>query len=193
MLPAAGFLFVYWVMCFKWLLSLEEARRADRLMLALGVIGTAFLILYATFLGSDGDTYRLLRRYGTVVYFGFTYLAQVLLTRRLAQLLPSSTLVRWQIGLLAFILVTGLVFAAAANLVEDDDYLQNISEWNCASALTAFPLLTWLLWRRTGFRVSVATPSRMTPRRGQPSPGGMSACSLANRFVTSGIAYMRSR
>ena len=47
----------------------------------------------------------------------------------------------------------GLAFTVLANFFEDDDFLQNISEWNFASALTAFPLLTWFLWRHTGFQV----------------------------------------
>ena len=153
MLPVAGFTFIYWVLCLRWLELVAEPNRIDQVIFGLGMIGTAFLVLYVTFLGSDGDTYRMLRRYGTVVYFGFTYLAQLLFARRIMQTDIESPIVAWKYGLAMFMLVTGLVFATAANFFEDDDFLQNISEWNCASALTAFPLLTWLLWRHTGFSV----------------------------------------
>lgn len=153
MLPVAGFTFIYWVLCLRWLELVAEPNRIDQVIFSLGMIGTAFLVLYVTFLGSDGDTYRALRRYGTVVYFGFTYLAQLLFARRIVQSNIKSRIVMWKYGLAIFMLVTGLVFATAANFFEDDDFLQNISEWNCASALTAFPLLTWLLWRQTGFAV----------------------------------------
>ncbi len=153
MLPAAGLTFVYWMLCRRWLSLLDARPGIDNSIFALGFIGTAFLVLYVTFLGSDGDVYRNLRRYGTVVYFGFTYLAQVLMAKRLVDLKLDSPIVRWKCGLAAFMLITGLSFATAANFFTDDDFLQNISEWNCASALSAFPLLTWLLWRRTGFEV----------------------------------------
>lgn len=151
MLPAAGFTFIYWVLCLQWLRLIAAPSRVDHAIFTLGMIGTTFLVLYVTFLGSEGDTYRALRRYGTVVYFGFTYLAQLLFAKRILQSDISSRIVTWKYGLAIFMLVTGLVFAAAANFFDNDDFLQNISEWNCASALTAFPLLTWLLWRHTGF------------------------------------------
>ena len=153
MLPAAGFTFIYWVLCVRWLALIAEPSRLDNTIFGLGTIGTTFLVLYVVFLGSEGEVYRDLRRYGTVVYFGFTYLAQVLLAKKIVDSKLESVVVVWKYRLAAFILVTGLLFALAANFFEDDDFLQNISEWNCATALTAFPLLTWLLWRRTGFEV----------------------------------------
>lgn len=160
MLPAAGFTFIYWVLCMRWLELVAPPSRLDAVIFALGMIGTMFLVLYVTFLGSDGEAYRALRRYGTVVYFGFTYLAQLLFARRILHSEIRSHIVAWKYGLAIFMLVTGLAFATAANFFEDDDFLQNISEWNCATALTAFPLLTWLLWRQTGFTVCYALKKR---------------------------------
>ena len=40
-------------------------------MLALGAMSAMALAVYATFLGTEGEAYRFLRRYGVVVYFGF--------------------------------------------------------------------------------------------------------------------------
>ena len=157
MLPAAGMMMVYWVLCFKWLEQLDRLQRIDRIILTLGLVGSLFLILYVTFLGSSGDVYRALRRYGTVVYFGFTYLAQLLLARRLQELALPSPVVQWKVRIAVFMFFGGLAFGTLANFFEDDDFLQNISEWNFASALTAFPLLTWLLWRHTNFTVSFKT------------------------------------
>ena len=51
------------------------------------------LVVYATFLGTEGPTYRWLRRYGTVVYFGFTCLC-LLLTGRGVSRLSARGLVR---------------------------------------------------------------------------------------------------
>ncbi len=153
MLPAAGFTFVYWVLCYRWLGLIAEPARVDRVILGLGLIGTTFLVLYVTFLGSDGEAYRNMRRYGTVVYFGFTYLAQLLFAKRILASNVSSRFVSWKFRLAIFMFFGGLAFGILANFFTDDDFLQNISEWNFASALTAFPLLTWILWRHSGFHV----------------------------------------
>ena len=153
MLPAAGFTFIYWILTYQWLNLVDAHGPGHRVILWLGLIGTAFLVLYVTFLGSDGDVYRALRRYGTVFYFGLTYLAQLLVARRVIECGLPSPIVRWKLRLAVFMLIGGLSFAVLANFFEDDDFLQNISEWNFASALTAFPLLTWIMWRHTGFHV----------------------------------------
>ncbi|XOV83598.1 MAG: hypothetical protein ACFHXK_00455 [bacterium] len=153
MLPAAGLTLIYWILCYRWLNLIITPARVDQVILSLGLTGALFLILYVTFLGSDGDTYRNLRRYGTVVFFGFTFLAQLLFSKRIIDADVNSPMVRWKYRMAIFMFWGGLAFAVLANFFEDDDFLQNISEWNFASALTAFPLLTWFLWRHTGFRV----------------------------------------
>ena len=43
----------------------------------LGMMGALFFLVYAAALGTDGDVYRWMRRYGVVFYFGLTGLAQV--------------------------------------------------------------------------------------------------------------------
>ncbi|MCZ6855230.1 MAG: hypothetical protein O7G86_15070 [Gammaproteobacteria bacterium] len=154
MLPSAAFAMIYWLICFHWLRLMGGGVTAiDRAIVVLGITGAIFLVLYATFLGSSGDTYRLMRRYGTVVYFGFTYLAQLLLSYRARSLGITSPIVSWKVGLGLGMLIGGLILAVLINFVEDDDHLENISEWNFATALTFYPVLTWLLWRQTGFRV----------------------------------------
>ena len=155
MMPAAGFMVIYWVLSYRWLSLVAVPARVDKVILALGLVGTLFLVLYVTFLGSSGDVYRAMRRYGTVVYFGCTYLAQLLFAKRIMENV-TSPIVNWKYRLAIFMFVGGLAFAILANFFEDDDFLQNISEWNFASALTIFPLLTWVLWRHTGFEVGFA-------------------------------------
>lgn len=153
MMPAAGFMVIYWVLSYRWLGLIAPRVRVDKFILTLGLVGTVFLILYVTFLGSSGDVYRALRRYGTVVFFGCTYLAQLLFAKRIMENVVSP-IVTWKYRLAIFMFIGGLAFAVLANFFEDDDFLQNISEWNFASALTIFPLLTWILWRHTGFEVA---------------------------------------
>lgn len=157
MLPAAGIIAVYWLMCASWLEHLGASRNPIRGMLGLGLIAAAFLALYATFLGSDGDVYRTLRRYGTVVFFSFSFLAQIVMTRALGALrdgdVPAS-LLRWKVRMLATMLIGGLAFTAAGYVAEvidiDNDAIENRAEWIMAALLTVFPVLTWAMWRRTG-------------------------------------------
>ncbi len=158
MLPVAGLTIVYWKLCHDWLAALgDSAIRLRSTMLWLGLISSLALILYTTFLGSDGDGYRLMRRFGTVIYFGFTYLAQVLLAARIRSLslyYPDlQDIARLKLAMCALILVGGLLLAATANLFEDDDAIQNIAEWNVTTMMTFYPFLTWLLWRRSNFEV----------------------------------------
>ncbi len=158
MLPVAGLTIVYWKLCHDWLVALGDSSSSSRsIMLWLGLISSLALILYTTFLGSDGDGYRYLRRFGTVIYFGFTYLAQVLLAARINSLLPQhpnlQNIVRLKLAMCGLILAGGLLLAATANLFEDDDAIQNIAEWNVATMMTFYPFLTWLLWRRSNFEV----------------------------------------
>ena len=153
MLPAAGFWLVYWVLCGHWLRCLGETVRWRSAVVTTGVVGALFLVLYTTFLGSEGDVYRSMRRYGTVVFFGCSFLAQLLLAYRAQIVLGDTRLMRLKVLLCLAALVEGLVLGVATNFFEDDDWLENLTEWHAASAVTFYPFLTWLLWRNTGWTV----------------------------------------
>ena len=153
-LPAAALLAGYWILCGEWLRAAGDSRVGwRRCMVAVGVIGAVALVVYATFLGSDGETYRALRRYGTVVFFGLTYIAEAMLAQRMQTLLPRSTLSRITTALLLAMLLEGLVLGALVNLAGAPVALRNIAEWHVASALLFYPILTWLGWRQTEFTV----------------------------------------
>lgn len=79
MLPAATLQGLVWLLAAHWLQGALGPRRGLRWMAALGVLAAAALVLYATFLGTEGAAYRLLRQYGTVLYFGNTCLCMLLL------------------------------------------------------------------------------------------------------------------
>jgi len=74
-IPCAVLHALVWLLAHRWL-------RGGRWMVVLGVVSAIALAVYATFLGTEGEAYRFLRRYGVVVYFGFGYLAQLALMRR---------------------------------------------------------------------------------------------------------------
>ncbi|MEM6709774.1 MAG: hypothetical protein AAF648_13415 [Pseudomonadota bacterium] len=154
-LPAAGLLWFYWLLCAAWLEALDASAGLRHSILIIGQVSAVALVLYVTFLGSEGDVYRALRRYGTVVYFGGTYLTQLLLLKALRDLAVDPPFVRFLSWLAVLMLVGAASFAVVANLFPEEDVLQNISEWNFGTLLCAFPALTWWLWRRQDVRLEV--------------------------------------
>lgn len=160
MLPYATLLGLFWLACHRWLRELgDPTGPALRWMPWLGVIAAVFLVLYATFLGSEGDFYRLLRRYGVIVFFAFNFLAQILLTKRLYALERSHmpALPRWvpraKLALCSLTLLLGLANVAGGALLVDNDAFENVIEWNVALVMTLFFLVTWVAWRRTDYRL----------------------------------------
>ena len=161
MLPMATVLVLYWLLVYQWLQQLYyKISRGMRALRVLGVIGALFLILYATFLGTEGEVYRWLRRYGVTVYFAFTALAQLLFTQRLYQLSKRQVinkllfLVHCKMTLCVVMLVLGVVSAFIDVLVQDRNLksaLDNIIEWNFALAMTCHFYFSYLMFKKTGF------------------------------------------
>lgn len=122
--------------------------RHDALAL-LGLAGAAALVLYLLFLGTEGPVYRLLRRYGVTLYFGCTYLAQLLLARRLSgpRSLLSARHARWMLTLCALLLVLGLASIPISNFVADKDRIENVVEWNFALLMQLNFLFAWQAFR----------------------------------------------
>lgn len=160
-MPAAVFLALFWWLCRHWLQTLGEApgSRAGLALAWVGTIAAVFLLLYAVFLGSRGDTYNLLRRYGVSVYFSFSYLAQLLLLSRLRRLAARGRpaippwILRAKTLLAAVLLALGLGSIPVSNLVADKDPIENAIEWNFTLLLVSYYLLTWAAWRATGFHL----------------------------------------
>lgn len=150
MLPTAALIGLAWVLAHLRLRELAE-RQPHRLaaVRALGLIGALFLVLYASFLGIDGEVYQLLRRYGVTVYFSFTVLAQLLL----ASLLPVGPPRRALVALCALLLFLGLASIPLQHLMPDRDAALNAVEWCFALLMTlGFLLIAWD-WQRAGFRL----------------------------------------
>ena len=160
-LPAAVLQALTWLLCAGWLRELRgEARGAVRALPWLGILAGLFLVLYGTFLGTEGQAYRWMRRYGVIFYFGFTYLNMLITSGALWRLartgavVPLARLDRWLIALCAITLAIGLIQVFVPLVLDSEDLgnrLENILEWYVALAFTLFFLgLAWL-WRHTRF------------------------------------------
>lgn len=170
MLPAAVLQALTWLLCTAWLKDMgAPARGMVRALPWLGVLAGVFLVLYGTFLGTEGEAYRFMRRYGVIFYFGFTYLCMLTASGALWRLAESGTsmlpprLVRLLLALCVVTLAIGLVQAFVPKLLDDaelEDRLENILEWYAALAFTLFFLALAWTWRDSGFAARLTRTRR---------------------------------
>lgn len=170
MLPTAAALILFWVINHRWLnLMRAEPETRSTVILWLGVIGAVFLGVYVTFLGTEGDFQRLMRRYGIYVFFAFTALAQLLTARDMLATAEANgdrrirlhaLIILW---LCAGMLVMGLTNVVLKEVLPDPDPAENIIEWNFAILMQAFFLIAWRSWKHTGLeaRMLLGSPGRV--------------------------------
>lgn len=158
MLPCSMLLFFSWVFVREWLVGMRAcSRRRAGSIYALGAVGAVFLVFYVTWLGTDGEWYRWLRRYGVTFYFGGTALAQLLLVwvawpqrntlagGRLAR--PIAVLT----GLVSLQWLLGVSSVAKRLLLDDPDLIdriENIIEWCFGLPMAlAIVVVAWMFHR----------------------------------------------
>ena len=161
MLPSAVLLLLSWEFVREWLLGMKACgpRRAWTISL-LGVIGALFLVGYGTWLGTEGEWYKWLRRYGVIFYFGGTALAQLIMISVLwpaRERLARGNLagpIHLFLALISLQWVLGVFSASKRLIFEDPDFidrLENIIEWWYALPMSAgFIVLAWM-FSRSGF------------------------------------------
>jgi len=127
MLPLALVYFLYWRHANRHLSKLGYKGRTIEILGLVAVVGLACYILA---LGAVGDNFRLTRRIGIILYFGLTYLCQLLIVYRLDTLkVPDPTKI-WQQRLLGLILLIGLATLVLDLALSNYDDYENAFEWN---------------------------------------------------------------
>lgn len=160
-LPCALLVGIHWWLAARWL----RGRAGTSAGIAeMGAIGAVALAVYAAFLGSEGEMYRFLRRYGVIVYFGCSYLAQLLflrLARRSGGLdrLTATTMLTVCVAMLV-LGITNVVATALAGGTELQDRLENVLEWHLGVLLVAWFLVHAWLWRRDGYALATVQGDR---------------------------------
>ena len=162
LLPAAVLQALAWLLQAQALaLTARSAMRGSAIVLAvLGVAAGIALVLYGSFLGTEGATYRWLRRYGTVVYFGGTCLAMLVLGRALQRLQTLGALQlprgheRALLTLFGAIVLLGLGNTLAGLWADAalQDRIENATEWWGSLGLTLAFVTLADLWRHWGLR-----------------------------------------
>ncbi len=107
-------------------------------------MGAVFFAVYAAWLGTEGEVYRWLRRYGVVFYFAGTGLAHLLLAsmtwKRRNDLAwrGRAWAPRVYVGAVSMTWAIGVASAFKRRLAAPEliDVLENALEWNFALALS---------------------------------------------------------
>lgn len=170
LLPTAALLAVMWISVAPWLAGLRpESRSRARWIELTGFIGALFLVLYVAALGTEGPWYGWMRRYGVVMYFGLTALAQLLLVHALwplrseTRMRPLHGPLRALFALVCVEWLAGVASVAKRLLLTNPeliDRLENIIEWWFALALSAAFVALAELMRRSGYRLKAAFEDR---------------------------------
>lgn len=161
MLAEAVIMVAYWALCVAWLNSLYAAAgrpvRNGRLITVLGSTGAIFLMVYVTFLGTQGPAYEFMRRFGVYVYFAFSIIAQIMLVVRLrpvSRLLGLARLEKiasWQLAITMVPFALGLLNLLLKGTMEDADAAENVIEWVFALLMHLYFVLTYFAWKETDF------------------------------------------
>jgi Flp pilus assembly pilin Flp len=165
LLPAATLQALVWLLQAQALRAIggDAVRGSARALIVLGVMAGVALVTYGSFLGLDGEVYRFLRRYGTVVAFGGTCLAMLVVARALQRLqaLGQADVPRGHERALVVLLVAVVLLGvgnAVVGAVAGDalaDRVENVTEWWGALGLTLGFAVLASLWRRWDLRWGV--------------------------------------
>jgi hypothetical protein len=137
MLPAATLQALVWVAVARWLVQCGAGGRGVAWIAPLGVVAGIALVVYGSFLGTEGPIYRWLRQYGTVAYFGFTCLNLLLTGNAVQALVRVRKLImpRWlehaMVALASTLVLMGVgnAIVAAAFGEPLKGRLENVTEW----------------------------------------------------------------
>jgi len=160
MLPCAMLFAVFWWLQWRWLHG-AGGRTAQLLwMLGLGWLACLGLALYVIVLGEVGDWLRLQRRIGTILFFSFTFLAQLLLAAELRRIpagiaggdgepVRAAVFGRAMLRTCFLMLCIG-VGSVIIQAISDPwhDTVEDAIEWALALLLQVNFLIVSLLWRR---------------------------------------------
>ena len=144
MIPAAILLMWYWILAAR---KLDRFGNTAHTIPVIGVIGAIFLIVYTIALGAVGDMFQLQRRVGIIVFFTFTYLAQLLFTRRVEKLALSDPTRPIQLTLCSTVLAIGLLTLILDVTIENYDDYEDAFEWIIALLLQCYFIVSHWTWK----------------------------------------------
>ena len=164
-LPGAALQGLTWILVAHWLRPIApKHQRSLRFVPWLGLIAAIALIAYGTFLGTEGQAYRWLRAYGTVIYFGFTCIAMILAGGAIREAAGAQRIavpLRSDVALLGFagaLLALGVANAILGPMFDAQmkDKIENITEWWGSLVFTLVFMAIAAIWRRNRVSASMS-------------------------------------
>ena len=152
----------FWIYTSQWLLKLlGEVTRLSKTIMWLGIIGALFLMVYIDFLGTTGEINRFMRRYGIMIFFTFTPLAQVLLLKLHFKALSAAAsdnlkrpVLNFQLYVLLIMCIIGIV-SIILDVAQLKTYQsENIVEWTFAFLLNMYFAGMVIIWRDYRYHLS---------------------------------------
>ena len=148
LLPQAVLLVLCWALVRGWLHQRGINAGQTRNLLIAGVVGALALALYVDFLGSNGEFYQFMRRFGITFYFAGTGLAQLMTVRLLRPQGGQSVAQLWLWYLVLGQWLLAIVHVVLKIMLADYDRWENRLEWSLALLMTLwFAALAWQFHR----------------------------------------------
>jgi len=170
LIPCCIIMVLYWRATQLWFQRLTADGSAHRTVFLVGAAGALFLIIYADYLGSRGETYRWMRRYGIFMFFGLTPLAQLLQIRTLTKIArKDSRIARFNKlitlkGMFCFIMLGCGVASVGADWLGMKTYeIGSALEWVFAWFIFTYFLITAYIWLRLDLRFGLLPDPTTAP------------------------------
>ena len=161
MIAYAVLLIWFWIYAKHWLdLLCGHSTKVANVILWLGITAAISLIIYIDFLGTTGEINRFMRRYGIMVFFAFTPLAQLLMLRQhynILQAHPNKAIqprvLHYQLIIILLMFLIGVI-STALDISQIKTYeSENIVEWTFSLLLNMYFVGMILIWK--DFRYSL--------------------------------------
>ena len=155
MIAYAVLLIWFWIYAQQWLnLLYGHTTKVARVILWLGIVAAISLIIYIDFLGTTGEVNRFMRRYGIMIFFTFTPLAQLLMLKQHYNILPSipefaikPRVLHYQLFILLLMLIIGII-SITLDVTQNKTYeSENIVEWNFSLLLNMYFIGMIFIWK----------------------------------------------
>jgi len=158
-IPTAVLMMIYWRLSFEWLKALGTPMVwLNRAMAWLGMTAALGLFVYSSLLGEAGDLYRLLRRIGMILFYVFTYPAQLLMTVQVASVagtrgVPvSASTYRSLVAVCGAVAILGAISLLSWAFYDDYRRYEDAFEWGLTLLLLGHTFITYFAWRESGFQ-----------------------------------------
>lgn len=156
MIPTSVLLAFFWWANARWLQQLGA--RPVKGLVPLALIASLALLLYTLTLGHAGDTFHLVRRIGVIGYMGLTFLLQVRVSARLAEVEQFASAGRRLTQFLMAVLLLGLVSVLHGTVSpENHNRWEDVYEWWLVMLLALHSLVLVKLWQRSGLDITLST------------------------------------